>query len=250
MGKNSAIQWTDNTWNPWRGCHKVGDGCKNCYMYRGQRRYGGDPAAVIRAADATFYAPLKWTGPALVFVCSWSDFFIEEADPWRTEAWDVIRQSPHLTFQIPSKRPENIADRLPSDWGAGWPNVWLGVSVESDRYYRRLDILETIPAALRFVSAEPLLGPLDLRPYLAGGRWHWVITGGESDPKDPRPADPAWFRDIRDQCLTAGIPYFHKQNGGRHQIGDAWGGRVLDGQTWAQRPAILARYWQQATLFA
>ena len=234
MGKNSKIEWTEHTWNPWQGCPKVSDGCKHCYMYRDKQRFGQNPAEVVPSKQATFTAPLRWKDPgARVFVCSWSDFWLADADPWRGEAWDIIRRTPDLNYQIPTKRPENIESRLPADWGDGWANVWLGVSVENERYYPRLDILAEVPAALRFVSAEPLLGPLDLTPWLRSGNLDWVITGGESGP-GARPADPAWFRAIREQCLAVGVPYFHKQNGGRRMDK---GGKLLDGQTWNQFPA-------------
>ena len=180
MGK-TLIAWTDYSWNPWRGCHKVSQGCKNCYMFREQKRYGNDPNIVVRSIT-TFKDPLKWKDPAMVFTCSWSDWFIEEADPWRDEAWEIIRQTPHLTYQILTKRPENIRSRLPDDWGDGWDNVWLGVSIEDkDNYARGLNLAD-IPAKIRFISAEPLLGQLDLLWLVSTGLIHWLIVGGESGP--------------------------------------------------------------------
>lgn len=247
MGKNSAIEWTNNTWNPWQGCVKVSQGCKNCYMYRDKKRYRQDPTTVVRSSRATFNKPLTWKEPALVFTCSWSDFFIEEADGWRDDAWKIIRQTPHLTYQILTKRPENIIDRLPIDWGNGWgngwPNVWLGVSVEMQRYAdERIPILVSIPATVKFLSCEPLLGAIDLQ--LAGFNYgrdshheyiDWVIAGGESGP-NYRPADLEWFRSIRDQCQSANIPFFFKQIGGSSRIDGVWGGRELDGRTWSEMP--------------
>lgn len=236
MGYRSKIEWTGDTWNPWRGCLKVSTGCKYCYMYRDRKRYGEDPSKVVRS-KTTFYDPIKgrYPGP-LVFTCSLSDWFIEQADPWRPEAWDIVRRTPHLTYQILTKRPERIADHLPRDWGTGWHNVWLGVSVETQAYTGRMDVLRDIPAALRFVSAEPLLGHIDLD--LAG--FGWVITGGESGTgRDWRPASPDWFRHIRDQCLAAGVAYFHKQNGGNSQVDDSWGGRDLDGRKWDEIPPVV-----------
>jgi protein gp37 len=163
MGEKSAIEWTQNTWNPWQGCRKVSPGCKFCYMYRDKIRYGQDPTIVVRSSPATFNAPLKWKEPALVFTCSWSDWFVEEADSWRDEAWDIIRRTPHLTYQVLTKRPERIANHLPADWGDGYPNVWLGTSVESQKYgMERIPLLQKIPAAVRFLSCEPLLGPVNL----------------------------------------------------------------------------------------
>lgn len=261
MGEKSAIEWTQNTWNPWQGCHKVSPGCKFCYMYRDKERYGQDPKTVVRSKPPTFNAPLKWTDPALVFTCSWSDWFVEEADAWREDAWAIIRKTPHLTYQILTKRPERIAGHLPADWGEGYSNVWLGTSVESQKYAdERIPALLSVPAKIRFLSCEPLLGPLDLTGKTIEDVWidpgyaaldsglgeviredgwpiHWIITGGESGAKDKiRPADLAWFRSIRDQCQAAGIAYFHKQHGGSTKINHIWGGRELDGRTWDEMP--------------
>ena len=116
MARNSGIDWTDHTWNPWQGCRKVSPGCANCYMYRDKRHFGQDPTTVVRSKPATFNAPLKWKDQARVFVCSWSDFFIEDADPWRGEVWQIMRQTPHLTYMLLTKRLENISARLPDDW--------------------------------------------------------------------------------------------------------------------------------------
>jgi protein gp37 len=235
MGEESLIEWTDATWNPWHGCIKVSPGCKNCYMYRGKERWGGDPRAVVRSST-TFADPLRWPKPHLVFACSWSDWFIEEADPWRAEAWDIIRKTHHHTYQILTKRPERIEQSLPSDWGEGWPNVWLGVSIENQEYGFRKDILCQIPCRIRFISAEPLLGPIDFGSL---EDIHWVITGGESGP-NARPMRPEWARSIRTQCQAAKIPYFHKQNGGTKMVSGAWGGRILDGKTWDAIPASVS----------
>lgn len=167
MSEHTNIAWTDATWNPWHGCEKVSPGCKHCYMYREKQRYGQDPRNVTRS-KTTFRAPLKWTKPARVFTCSWSDFFIEEADPWRDEAWEIIRQTPHLTYQILTKRPERMAGRLP--WTTEpWPHVWLGVSVEDQANAdARIPLLLDTPAAVRFLSVEPLLAAVDLRAWLLG----------------------------------------------------------------------------------
>lgn len=223
MGDTTAIAWTEKTWNPWQGCHKVSAGCANCYMYRDKARFGQDPATVVRSKPATFNAPLKWKEPALVFTCSWSDFFIEEADPWRDEAWELIRRTPHITYQVLTKRPERIAGHLPGDWGAGWSNVWLGLTAENEAALDRLAYLRDVPAALRFVSAEPLLGSLDLRRNIPSERilrWHrpalegvgWVIVGGESGP-NARAMYIQWAAEIVAQCRAAGVPVFVKQLG-------------------------------------
>ena len=215
MAENTGIPWADNTWNPWQGCHKVSAGCANCYMFRDKKRYGQDPSTVIRSKPKTFNSPLKWKDPARVFVCSWSDFFIEEADPWRDDAWDIIRKTPHLTYLLLTKRPENIKDRLPSDWPL--PNVWLGVTAENQEMAdKRIPILLSIPAAKRFVSIEPIVGVVDLKQYLYGSDVHpflgWVIVGGESGP-GARPAHPDWIRFLSHQCKESSTPFMFKQWG-------------------------------------
>jgi protein gp37 len=185
VSDRTIIAWTEHTWNPWRGCDKVSPGCAHCYMFTGQRRWGADPEIVVRTSK--WGDPPKWERTAaaagrreLVFTCSWSDWFHQTADPWRDEAWGVIRRCPHLHFQILTKRPERIAAHLPDDWGSGgYPNVWLGVSIENDRYVGRADVLRTVPAVVRFISAEPLLGPL---PSLDLTGIDWLIVGGESGP--------------------------------------------------------------------
>lgn len=240
MGERSAIEWTDATYNPWRGCDKVSPGCAHCYMFTEQRRYGRDPSVVVRCADSTFYAPLrskKWRElphGALVFTCSWSDWFHETADPWRDEAWDVLRQRDDLTWQILTKRPERILAHLPADWGDGWPHVWLGVSIENRRFVDRAERLRQVPAAVRFISAEPLLGPLfydagdmgleEWPEYTGWADGHggpeldlwgfdWLIAGGESGAKARR-MDLEWVRAIRDHCDSNGVAFFLKQLGG------------------------------------
>jgi len=233
MGNTTEISWTDATWNPWRGCHKVSAGCANCYMFPGQRQYGLDPAQVIRAARGTFRAPLSkmWQTGRKIFTCSWSDFFIAEADPWRAEAWDVIRQTPQHTYQVLTKRPERIAANLPADWGAGWPHVWLGVTAEDQKTAeRRLPILREIPAAVRFVSCEPMLEPM--RPDLAG--LAWVICGGESGP-NRRPFAKPWAAYLRQQCRAAGVAFYFKQGSGLRPGQDD----ILDGVQVREWPAII-----------
>lgn len=214
MSAKTIIAWTERTWNPWRGCTKISPGCKNCYMFVAQERYGRDPSVVVRTK--TWRDPLKWQKAAQaegrterVFTCSWSDWFHRDADPWRDEAWAIVRRCPNLVFQILTKRPEDILERLPTDWGEGYANVWLGVSCE-DRCYGlpRIDLLRSVPAAIRFLSIEPLLedvGPINLQGI------DWVIVGGESGP-GWRPMEHAWARSIRDQCHAAGVPFFFKQS--------------------------------------
>ena len=244
-------------------------------------RYGRDFYNVVRAVG--FGKPLSWPKPKsltpwgrLVFVNSWSDFFIEEADAWRDEAWEVIRRTPWNTYQILTKRPERIAERIADHlpktcfkcgglyrgplyesgmWcgcaaGDGvpwpWPNVWLGTSVENQRWAeKRIPQLVAVPAVVHFLSCEPLLGPIDFfhPPVLDRTKQadllddiKWVIAGGESDPKNPRPMDLDWARSIRDQCAVANIPFFFKQVGGKHRgmcshedCRLTWGCKRLDG---------------------
>ncbi len=206
MSENSKIEWTDHTWNPWQGCRKVSPGCQNCYMYRDKIRFGHNPLEVIRSKPATFKKPLSWKEPAKVFVCSWSDFFIEDADPWRDEVWRIIQKCSHLTFQILTKRPENIKGRLP----AGWPfkNVWLGVTAENqEQFEERVPVLQEVPAVIKFISVEPMLENIYLDD-LSG--IDWVICGGESGA-NARSMHPGWARDLKDQCEEEGIPFFMKQ---------------------------------------
>jgi protein gp37 len=176
MGDQTNIQWTNKTWNPWHGCKKVSAGCKFCYMFREKEKYGQN-GSIIQRSKTKFFDPLKWTEPEMVFTCSWSDWFIEEADAWRDEAWRVIKKTPHLTYQILTKRPERILEHLPADWGEGYPNVWLGVSVENQDNVGRIKILESIPAKIKFISFEPLIGPLT-SDFV--GAVDWIIIGGES----------------------------------------------------------------------
>ncbi len=168
-------------------------------------------------ATTTWEKPHAWDRRAAengaserVFTCSLSDFFHEGADAWRDDAWDVIRSGQNLDWLILTKRPENIRRGLPADWGDGYPNVWLGVTVEMQTNMRRVDILAKIPAVVRFVSAEPLLQSVNFGRRLA--HVDWVITGCEQAHKDiRRPMNIDWVRDIRDECEATGIPLFHKQ---------------------------------------
>ena len=228
MGATTGIAWADATWNCWQGCTKVSAGCAHCYMYREKTQYGQDPSIVVRSKPATFNAPLKWDAGKRVFVCSWSDFFHEAADAWRADAWSIIRQRTDLTFLILTKRIERVSKLLP--WGPGVAkpprHVWLGVSVEDQATAdTRIPLLLQTPAEVRFVSVEPMLGPVDLHkflwidgPLIPGDRivsraWNsslWVICGGESGPQ-ARPMMVNWALNIRDQCRIAGVPLFVKQ---------------------------------------
>lgn len=224
MGKTN-IAWTNYSHNFWYGCKKVSQGCRSCYAEREMKRFGKDFNSITRAKG--FDKPLKWKGPAMVFTCSWSDFFIEEADPWRDEAWEIIRQTPYLIYQILTKRAENIPDRLPGDWGGGYDNVWLGVSIESQEHILRAFMLNKIPAKVRFISAEPLLGEIYLKPHLT--QWvpvkddpkythvvrgiDWVIVGGESGPNF-RSMDLKWAVSLAEQCHKTLAGFFMKQASG------------------------------------
>ena len=217
VGDKTGIQWTGHTYNPWQGCEQVSPGCDNCYMFRDMRRYGKDPARVVRSSAQTFNRPLRWNREAAaagvrqrVFLASWSDFFIKDADEWRYEAWDIIRRCPWLDFQILTKRHGRIADNLPSDWGpTGYDNVWLGVSAENREWWdRRVPVLREIPARVRFVSYEPALGSI---AGASAKGISWVIIGGESAPA--RPFDITWAREALDICRRDGAAPFVKQMG-------------------------------------
>lgn len=225
MGKDSKIQWTDASINFWSGCAKISDGCKFCYMYRDKERYGLDPSEVVKVSDTTIKSTLrKLKEPSKIFTCSWSDFFIKEADQWRSQAWDVIRAHPQHTWQILTKRPERIEQCLPPDWGDGWNNVILGVSVENqktanDRIWR----LKMIPSKQIFISVEPLLEKINigLDLCLTGNLMeppiNWVIIGGESGNDNGkyryRPCELSWIENIIGQCKYVGTPVFVKQLG-------------------------------------
>lgn len=230
MAEKTNIAWTNRTWNPWRGCTKISPGCKNCYMFTQQARYGQDPSIVQRTK--TWGAPIKWQKEAeaagiqeLVFTCSWSDWFHVDSDPWRADAWKVIKDCPNLIFQVLTKRSERIVQNLPSDWGNGYPNVWLGVSVENRKHgLPRIDHLRTIPVVVRFLSVEPLLedlGAVNLSFI------DWVIVGGESGP-GWRPMDHAWVRNIRSQCREQGATFFFKQSAApRTEMGIELDGKIV-----------------------
>jgi len=232
MGEKSKIQWTDATWNPWHGCRKISTGCAYCYMFRDKERYGKDPTQVIKS-KTKFNDPLKWQknmkkhGAFIgmkIFTCSWSDWFIEEADDWRDEAWKIIKDTPEFTYQILTKRPERILECLPDDWGDGYDNVWLGVSAENDDVFRqRMLHLGNVKAKFKFLSAEPLLGQIDVDYVIAhqepdgGDRLDWIIIGGESGNDTGkyryRPMKIDWLFKIIEDCQYFNVPVFVKQLG-------------------------------------
>jgi len=212
MGKSSEIQWTESTWNPWHGCNKVSPGCKYCYMYRDKERYGQSPTTILRS-KTNFYDPLKWRDGSLIFTCSWSDWFIEEADGWRDEAWEIIRQTPQHTYQILTKRPERIEEHLPK-WFETLDNVWLGVSIESEEQAGRLEYLKDLPC-ITFASFEPLFGPIEWNNTMNG--LDWCIIGGESGNDTGkyryRPMELEWGLDLVEGANSNGVPCFVKQLG-------------------------------------
>ena len=235
MGDQSAIEWTDATWNPVTGCTKISPGCKHCYAERlatrlramGNRRYANGFAVALHPDQLDL--PLRWRQPRMIFVNSMSDLFHESVpNDYIRHAFEVMVRARWHVFQILTKRARRlvqIASGLP------WPpNIWQGVSVESARYTWRAAELLKVPAAVRFLSVEPLLGPI---PDLPLDGISWVIVGGESGPEH-RPMKPEWARDIRDQCLKCGVPFFFKQWGGRSPKA---GGRALDGRYWDAMPS-------------
>jgi protein gp37 len=238
MAEKSAIGWTQATWNPWYGCTKVSAGCDHCYMFRDMLRYGRDPETVTRS-KTTFRDPIKWKDSRLIFTCSWSDWFHIDADAWRDEAWQIIKDTPRHTYQILTKRPGRIARHLPADWGEGYPNVWMGTSVESQQTAHRVEVLAEIPAVVRFISAEPLLGPLTFGNTLRSSGIHWLIAGGESGGQC-RPCDEQWLRYLRNECADAGVAFFLKQLGGNPDA-RAHEKALLDGQTHTGMPASWSR---------
>lgn len=230
MAEHSEIAWTNGTWNPWVGCEKVSPGCDNCYAETLETRYGRDFSKVRRSS--TFNNPLHWKEPRLIFTCSMSDFFHNDADQWRKEAMEIIKATPQHTYQILTKRPTRAVR-----WAAanGWPqNAWIGTSVENRQFEHRAFSLLAFPAKVRFISAEPLLEAIDLRDYLGEGNCiNWVIAGGESG-KNRRPLNLDWIRSLRDQCVDAGVPFFYKQGSAFAPGQD----RVLDGRTWDEIPQV------------
>jgi protein gp37 len=234
----SSIEWTESTWNPVSGCDKISPGCKHCYaetmakrlMAMGQPNYRQGFKLALH--PAMLERPLAWRTPQMVFVNSMSDLFHKDVPLlFIQRVFDVMRRAEWHTFQVLTKRAERLEELAPS---LPWPrNVWMGVSVEREDYTFRIDHLRQTPAAVRFLSLEPLLGPvpgLDLRGI------DWVIVGGESGPR-ARPMEQAWATDIRDQCRRAGIPFFFKQWGGRNKKA---AGRLLGGRSWDELPPTLA----------
>jgi protein gp37 len=271
VGKNSSIEWTHHTFNPWWGCTKVSQACKFCYAEVWARRTGGHfwgPRAPRRFfGEQHWKEPLNWDDEARalgsrsrVFCASMADVFEYRAEltPWREKLWDLIERTPNLDWLLLTKRPQRIA--LHNRWGT-WPaNVWLGTTVENQRTANeRIPYLLGCPATVRFLSCEPLIGHVDISAYLKSGVG-WVIAGGESGGTS-RPSNPAWIRGLRDQCRAAKVPFLFKQWGNwsplngevaecqlqvhtfpngesvcRKTKKDA--GRLLDGRTWDEVPIV------------
>ncbi len=234
MAQGSSIEWTDATWNPVTGCTKVSPGCKNCYALRmanrlhamGQPRYKNNFETTMHADLLT--QPLQWKSPRRVFVNSMSDLFHPDVDAdFISAIFETMGRASWHTFQILTKRSERLlelANSLP--W---FENVWMGVSVENQKYVHRVRHLKNVPASVRFLSVEPFLGPI---PRLPLSGIDWVIVGGESGPRC-RPMDPSWVRQIRDRCIVYDVPFFFKQWGGTRKKST---GRILDGITWNEMP--------------
>lgn len=234
MAQGSGIEWTESTWNPVTGCTKISPGCKHCYAERmakrlqamGQANYVNGFALTLQ--PHMLELPLEWKKPQTIFVNSMSDLFHKDVSlEYIRRVFDVMTRAHWHRFQVLTKRADRLAELSPKlEWA---PNIWMGVSVETDKYRGRIDELCSTGAQTKFLSLEPLLGPLhDLN--LTG--IDWVIVGGESGPRS-RPLDSEWATDLRDQCRRAKVPFFFKQWGGKNK---KKAGRLLEGQTWDQMP--------------
>lgn len=234
----SKIEWTESTWNPLTGCTKISPGCKNCYAERMAKRLQAMGVEKYRNGfQLTLHAevleePLTWAKPQMIFVNSMSDLFHKDVPlDFILRIFDVMRRAHWHQFQILTKRAERLLELDPH---IEWPqNVWMGVSVENASYLQRIDLLRNTHARIKFLSLEPLLGPL---PNLNLAGINWAIVGGESGPH-ARPIQPEWVRDIRDQCITAKVPFFFKQWGGTNKKKT---GRQLDSRTWNELPREIA----------
>jgi protein gp37 len=235
VSAKTTIEWTDRTWNPVTGCTKISPGCAHCYAERITERFHGAGSfeKVVLHPDR-LEEPLSWRAPQRVFVNSMSDLFHDDVPgDFIDHVWTVMREAPQHTFQILTKRAERMLKLM-----RHYPplsNVWLGVSVENQHFAdERIELLMQTPAAVKFISAEPLLGHIFLQNHFLLGidGLDWVICGGESGP-GARPMDSDWVRSLRDQCTAAGVPFFFKQWGGRNKKVT---GRELDGLEWNQFP--------------
>jgi protein gp37 len=245
MAQLSHIEWTDSTWNPVTGCTKVSSGCKNCYAetfaerFRGVAGHPYEQGFDLRLWPERLTLPLSWKKPRRVFVNSMSDLFHEDVPfSFVEKAFYTMREARWHEFQILTKRVDRLASfvgRLVPKWGdlsKTCPNIWIGASVEKQELVNRASTISQLPFAVRFLSCEPLLGPLDLRAYLSAEMINWVIVGGESG-RNARPMDSTWVTAIRDQCQAASVPFFFKQWGGRIK---SLAGRMLEERTWDEYP--------------
>ena len=232
MSDGSQIEWTDATWNPVLGCTKVSPGCKHCYAETFSERFRGTPGHPfeqgfdLRLVPHALDRPRRWKRGRLIFVNSMSDLFHDQVpDDYIAQVFAVMESCPQHRFQLLTKRAERLEQLAPS---LPWPsNLWMGVSVETQKYRSRIHALQRVPAAIRFLSLEPLLGPLPLKGI------DWVIVGGESGRR-PRPMSADWVRSIQRQCARADVRFFFKQWGGRNKKA---AGRELDGREWNAMPA-------------
>ncbi|MBI1885270.1 MAG: phage Gp37/Gp68 family protein [Chloroflexi bacterium] len=243
MAERSSIEWTEATWNPVTGCTKVSPGCAHCYAetfaerFRGVHGHPYERGFDLQLRPERLEQPLNWVQPRTIFVNSMSDLFHEDIpQAYIRSVFHVMRKAHWHTFQILTKRSERMAELAPR---LPWPrNVWMGVSVENQRWTARVDDLRCVPAKIRFLSCEPLLGPLtlDLRGI------NWVIVGGESGAR-ARPMKAEWARHIRAQCQAQGVAFFFKQWGAHNEVGERVGktrsGRLLDGRLWDAMPRPL-----------
>lgn len=240
MANGTAIEWTDATWNPVTGCTKISAGCDRCYAERLSERFRGTPGHPFESGfDLTLRPerldqPLRWRTPRMIFVNSMSDLFHKEVPTkFIARVFDTMEQADWHVFQVLTKRSSLMRDFLRKRYSGqrGPQHMWFGVSVEDGSRKSRIKHLRETPAGIRFLSIEPLIGPMG-RLDLTG--IDWVIVGGESGP-GARPMKPQWVREVRDQCLESGTPFFFKQWGG---IRPKSGGRELDGREWSQYPPV------------
>ena len=240
MPDKSSIEWTDATWNPVTGCTKISPGCAYCYAERITLRFKrGGPflpgMTTVKLHHDRLDAPAKWKTPRRVFVNSMSDLFHDEIPfDFVEEVFSRMAKYNQHTYQVLTKRPERMLEYLQWSNNPDWPShVWAGVSVENQYWAdHRIPLLTRIPAKIRFLSVEPLLKAIELQGYL--NQIHWVIVGGESGPHS-RPMKAEWAERIHKDCIDAGVPFFFKQWGGRHNKA---AGRELDQQTWDEMPEI------------
>lgn len=245
MGQKSDIEWTGSTWNPVTGCVKISPGCMHCYAERmakrlklmGQPNYANGFKLALH--EHALELPLRWKKPQTIFVNSMSDLFLNDVPmSFIGKVFDVMNHAHWHTFQVLTKRADRLHALSPElPWKQ---NIWMGVTVENKDYTHRIDFLRESGAHIKFLSIEPLLGPIS---NLNLNYIDWVIVGGESGP-GARPMDPAWALDIRDQCYAAGVPFFFKQWGG---VRKKKAGRELEGRTWDEMPTFPQRETQLLT---